>query len=56
MVIHQKIYFTIVSIPKDVRGNQATSDNYRGIALSNALCKIIDMWILDKHESYLLIF
>ena len=53
MVIHLKIYFTIVSIPKDVRGNQATSDNYRGIAHSNALCKIVDMWILDKLESYL---
>ena len=47
------LYSTIVSIPKDVRGNLATSENYRGMALSNALCKIIDTWILDKLESYL---
>ena len=40
----------IISIPKDKRGNLNSSDNYRGIALCNALCKVIDLWLLSKLE------
>jgi hypothetical protein len=38
----------IISIPKDRRGDLQSSDNYRGISLCNALCKVIDLWILSK--------
>ena len=30
---------TIISIPKD---NQGSSDNYRGISLSNSICKLYE--------------
>jgi hypothetical protein len=39
----------ITSIPKDLKGNLSSDDNYRGIALCSALCKIIDLIILDKY-------
>ena len=39
----------IVSIPKDVKGDLCSDSNYRGIALCSALCKIIDIIILDKY-------
>ena len=29
---------TIISIPKDSRGSLCSSDNYRGISLSNSIC------------------
>ena len=38
----------IVSIPKNITGNMQSSDNYRGISLCNAICKVIDLWMLDK--------
>ena len=38
---------TIISIPKDDRGDMSRSDNYRGIALCNCICKLFDI-ILDK--------
>ena len=33
---------TIISIPKDSRGSLCSSDNYRGISLSNSICKLFD--------------
>ena len=33
---------TIISIPKDNRGSMSSSDNYRGISMSNSLCKLFD--------------
>ena len=33
---------TIISIPKDNRGSIKSSDNYRGISLSNSICKLYD--------------
>ena len=39
----------ITSIPKDLKGNLCTDDNYRGIALCSSLCKIIDLVIIDKY-------
>ena len=44
---------TIVSIPKDNRGSLSNSENYRGIALSNCKCKIIDKVLLDKYSALL---
>ena len=44
---------TIVSIPKDNRGSLSNSENYRGIALSNCICKIIDTVLLDKYSALL---
>ena len=40
---------TIVSIPKDNRGNMCQSTNYRGITLCNALSKVIDIILLQKY-------
>jgi hypothetical protein len=40
---------TIVSIPKDNRGNMCQSTNYRGITLCNALSKVIDIILLHKY-------
>jgi len=45
---------TISSIPKDVRGDLCSGDNYRGIALCSALCKLIDLIIIDKHGDKLM--
>ena len=33
----------INSIPKDLRGDMCNKDNYRGIALCSALCKLVDI-------------
>ena len=44
----------IISIPKDVRGNLCVDDNYRGIALCSALCKVIDLIIIDKYSDKLI--
>ena len=43
----------LVSIPKDLRGNLQSSDNYRGIALCSAITKIIDYIFLNKHSDIL---
>ena len=44
---------TIVSIPKDSRGSLSNSEHYRGIALSNCICKIIDTVSLKKYSTFL---
>ena len=41
---------TIISIPKDARGDMSRSDNYRGIALCNSICKLFD--IIDPPSTY----
>ena len=41
---------TIISIPKDMRASLCKSDNYRGISLINAICKVFDyetMYLCD---------
>ena len=43
----------LVSNPKDSRASLASSDNYRGIALSSSLGKIIDYILLEKYEDEL---
>ena len=58
MVIHghwppELLNSTIVSIPKDNRGSLSNSENYRGIAPSNCICKIIDTVLLNKYSAFL---
>ena len=43
----------LISIQKDSRGDLCCSDNYRGIALCSALCKVIDIVIIDRHSEQL---
>jgi hypothetical protein len=38
---------SIISIPKDRKSSLSNSNNYRGISLFNAICKIFDMLIID---------
>ncbi len=45
--------FVLVSIPKENRASVRNGDNYRGIALSCALCQIIDIWIMKKYGDVL---
>lgn len=44
---------TIVSIPKDLRESLMRSDNYRGIALTSAMYKILDIIIFNKYQDKL---
>ena len=43
----------ISSIPKNSKGDINLSDNYRGIALSSALGKVLDLIILSRYTSNL---
>ena len=43
----------LTSIPKDSTGNLCTDENYRGIALCSAICKIIDIVIINKYKDKL---
>ena len=43
----------ITSIPKDLRGDLCISDNYRVISLCSALCKIVDVVVINKHRDKL---
>ena len=44
---------TIVSIPKDSRGNLSADDNYRGIALCSSLFKLFEGILIKKQDSKL---
>ena len=44
---------TIISIPNDNRGSLNSSDNYRGISLSNSICKLYDYVFIDLNMDYL---
>ena len=39
---------TIISNPKDARGDMSRSDNYRGIALCNSICKLFYIIVMKK--------
>ena len=39
---------TIISIPKDTRGDMSRSDNYRGIALCNSICILFVIILMKK--------
>ena len=41
-------YSTLVPIPKDKRKSLSLSDNYRAIALSSPICKVLDTVILQQ--------
>ena len=49
----QLLHIVVKSIPKDMRGSLHSSNNYRGISLCNALCKLIDVIIIEKCDGYL---
>ena len=44
---------TIVSIPKDARGNLCDDTNYRGIALCNAIGKVVHYIIIERNQQKL---
>ena len=44
---------TIISIPKDYREDLSRDDNYRGIALSNSLTKLLDLILLERNREQL---
>ena len=44
---------TIISIPKNNRGSMNSSDHYRGISLSNSICKLYDYVCIDLNMDYL---
>ena len=43
---------TIISIPKDMRASLCKSDNYRGISLFNAICKVFDYVIMYLYDDF----
>ena len=48
----QLLNIVVKSIPKDMRGSLHSSNNYRGISMCNALCKLIDLIIIEKCDGY----
>ena len=44
---------TIVSIPKDARRDLCDDSNYRGIALCNAIGKVVDYIIIERNQQKL---
>ena len=42
-----------ISIPNDMRAKLSKSDNYRGISLFNAICKVFDYVIMHLCEDFL---
>ena len=44
---------TIISIPKDMRASLCKNDNYRGISLFNAICKVFDYVIMYLCDEFL---
>ena len=55
MIVHgynpsDLLLLTIMSIPKDLKGSLAKSDNYRGISLIISICKLFDYVIIDVYD------
>ena len=50
---HDMLTGTIVPIPKGKRIDLTKSDNFRGICLQSLLCKILDIFMLQKEKSVL---
>ena len=44
---------TVISIPKNTRGDMSQIDNYRGISFCNCICKLFDVIILKKCDNVL---
>ena len=49
----QLLNIVVKSIPKDMPGSLHSSNNFRGISLCNALCKLIELIIIEKCDGYL---
>ena len=49
----QLLNIVVKSIPKYMKGSLHSSNNYREISLCNALCKLIDLIIIEKCDGYL---
>ena len=43
----------LCNIPKDLKGDLCNSNNYRGIALCSALCKAVDILMIERYEHIL---
>ena len=43
----------LCNIPKDLTGDLCNSDNYIGIALCSALCKAVDILMIERYEHIL---
>ena len=43
----------LCNIPIDLKGDLCNSDNYRGIALCSALCKAVDILMIERYEHIL---
>ena len=57
MIVHgyvpnDMLLSTVIPIPKNKRNSLNNSDNYRAIALSSALGKLLDNVILEKYKEY----
>ena len=52
-VPHNMLIYTFVPIPKNRKKFINDSDNYRGIALSSVLGKVLDWVILKRYEKAL---
>jgi hypothetical protein len=55
MLIHgyypsEILVYSIVSLPKDLKGDMTSADNYRGICLTSAVNKIFDYVMLEKKQ------
>ena len=50
---HNMLVGTAIPIPKHRRSNKNSSDNFRGICLQSILCKMLDMFMLDKEGTSL---
>ena len=44
---------TVISIPKNTRGDMSQSDNYRGISMCNCICKLFDVILMKKCDKVL---
>ena len=44
------LYSTVISIPKNTRGDMSQSDNYRGISMCNCICKLFDENVLNNYR------
>ena len=44
------LFFTIVPIPKNKRGDRSNSANYRSTVLSSLCCKLFVNTVLENHQ------
>ena len=49
---HDLLMSVIIPIPKNVRGNLGSSNNYRGISLCSPILKLLEIVIAQKYNDY----